>query len=154
MTRFTSPTTTVNGVALSTMIEDCSSCSFSKARKIAPNARYPGYSLCSKPAPGVPSRAEVRGTREAPEWEIFTHPSWGQPPAAERRIRTFAQVGCRRGANSIADLQGGEHIGGDVPTQGPGARPWGLPPWCVRSRAQRPWPQGGKCSPQDTAEQH
>jgi hypothetical protein len=33
MTRFTSPTTTVNGVALSTIIEDCSSCSFSKARK-------------------------------------------------------------------------------------------------------------------------
>jgi hypothetical protein len=32
-----------------------------------------------------------------------------------RRFRTLAEIGCRWGADPIADLQGGELIIGDVP---------------------------------------
>ena len=69
-----------------------------------------------------PTLAEARGAGlPAPEQErqsnlclaCAAETSTATTPV--RRIRTFAQVGCRRGANSIADLQGGEHIGGDVP---------------------------------------
>jgi hypothetical protein len=57
--------------------------------------------------------------------------------SAVRRFRTFAEMGCRWAADPTADLQGGEHIIGEVPIPTRGLNKKHLFDHLVGTRTQR-----------------